>query len=387
MTRTWFDAYDAGRIGEAVRGLREQTNHPAAQALVALTENQPGDVLSWPTPSDLEALALRALAAFRCGQGDELLAISRRLSEAGARSPLCQDLLDLAPLAQMASGRRLRRITAQSPDVAMFDLRMPIPMIDTVVNGEVCRFIVDTGAEVSVIDDDIAHRMGIQRLSATGVSLDSNAGRHDVSAGLVSEWRLLGVTLEDVPVLFADLSGLKAALHCVGILGVQDLLSEFVLILDYEEGQITLSEHSSKRGWPIYFVRGRAKIAVEGCMEGGSSGLFRIDTGSNCCELTDAYVDRALADGSSWDVSEPSRVTAVAIGDAQERQERTLRSARFRSADRRTCLDLEELPVGTWLPDRSIAYAGKLGGNAFRERVLELDYPACRLRLGPLGSC
>jgi hypothetical protein len=182
------------------------------------------------------------------------------------------------------------------------------------------------------------------------------------------------------------LSGLKEALRCVGILGVQDLLSEFVLILDYANGQITLSEHSWDRGWPIYFVRGRAKIAVEGGMEGGSGGLFRIDTGSNCCELTDAYVDRALADGATWDVSELNQVTAVAIGRARERQERTLRRARFRFADGQTCLSLEQLPVGTWLPDRSIAYAGKLGGNAFRGRILELDYPSCRMRLGLPGS-
>ncbi|TFH07794.1 MAG: hypothetical protein E4H08_08900 [Candidatus Atribacteria bacterium] len=381
MDRTLFDTYDAGRIGEAMRGMRDQKDLPAAQALVALTENRPSDVLNCSVPSDLETLELRALAAFRCGEGAELLAISRRLSEIGAQTPLCRDLLDLAPLARLASGRRLRRITSKTPEAAAFDLGMPVPMIDVAVNGEVCRFIVDTGAEVSVIDDDVARRMGVRRLLTAGVSLDSNSGRHEVATGLIGELAILGLTMEDVPVLFAELSGLKEALHCVGILGVQDLLSEFVLILDYMAGQINLSEHSSDRGWPIYFVRGRAKIAVEGAMEGGSSGLFRIDTGSNCCELTDAYVDRALADGAAWDVSELNRVTAVAIGTAQERQERTLRQGWFRPAGGDTRLGLEQLPVGTWLPDRSIAYAGKLGGNAFRERILELDYPACRMRL------
>ncbi|MFC2095132.1 hypothetical protein ACFLSW_01680 [Candidatus Bipolaricaulota bacterium] len=164
------------------------------------------------------------------------------------------------------------------------------------------------------------------------------------------------------------------------------LLSEHVLAIDYQRGEIRCSTNSAQEGWPIYFVHGKPKIAVEGNMEGASRELFRIDTGSDCCELTDAYVDSALAGGALWDVSDPRKETAAAIGEAQEREERLLADTRFRPVGGWYCLSLRGLPIGTWLPDLVISYAGKLGSDAFRGRVLELDYPACRMRLSPLES-
>lgn len=327
---------------------------------------------------DADFLRHRAVAAWRTGRGADLAAAVGRLDRLNAGD--LGELKALAALGRAARDQRLRQPVLDGPGATSFDPRMRVPVIEVKVNGEAQRFFLDTGAEISVIDARAADRLAVRRPEGAEVTTHGNTGDVRTPMGLVARLEALGRAVEEVPVIVADLSNLPPQLGVSGILGAQDLFREGVLGVDYVAGRITRSASSSQDGMPIAFPYGRAIVAVEAAVEGGPVGLFRVDTGGRRSVLTNEYVDAALAAGARWTVSAPQAVEVRGIG-AASRPRRTLSAGRFCSAGLRTCVDLADVPVDTTSADSLIAYAGKLGADAFAGRRLELDYTALRVRL------
>jgi hypothetical protein len=369
-------AYDAGNFGAVLPNLRASAV-PAARALAALTDNHPQQVLDQPVSDDPHLLGYRALAAWRLGDGDALHDAVKRLPSA---DPLRAELSAMAAVSLAAKNHRLRLSDRGSPVPHAFDPKMKVPIIEARVGDRVGRFFFDTGAEVTVVDQAFAKSVGVRTPEGATVTLSGNAGETTSQLGVLDRLELLGVAVSEVPVVIADLSSLPPKLGVVGIIGVQDLLSNEVIAIDYAQGQIERLPQSRDEGWPIYFVKGRAIVAAEGRLVGGSPALFRFDTGGRNSVLATTYLDTARAAGVALEVSEPESVEVKAIGRS-ERQRRRVASAQLCFAETGGCMTLTDLPVDTTPADSLIAYGGKLGADAFVGRVVELDYPAGKVRI------
>jgi hypothetical protein len=293
------------------------------------------------------------------------------------------DLAALAAVAELTGGDQMRRADIGTPIPTGFEPSLSHVVVEMEINGEVSRMIVDTGAEMSLLDQTFADKVDVRFPSSGGVSAGTNTGHVDMAVGMIDRVACLGIEWRDVPALVADLSHLRDKLDVDGILGVQDVLSGFVLRVDYRQGRIERHAETHPDGWPIYFTQGRSLISGEGRMAGGPTGLFRIDTGGARSVLTKEYLSRSRKHGATWDVSEEQSDVRKVVTE-QVRRRRYVSRLRFVPSGLTGSLSLHDVPVDTTAADELIAYAGKLGADAFAGCILELDYPACRLRLSSL---
>ena len=370
--------YEQGRLAQAMARLRELERFPEPLLLRAVTENRPADALRAPPPRDEALLPYRAVAAWRVGDAADL---RRTVDRMTALSASDADLAAMAVVATAAGDDGMRRLVADDAREASFDPALGLPLLAARLGGREGRVILDTGAEVTVVDVTAAASLGVRLPEGAGVTLDGNAGSSEGSLGLLGRLELMGRTWEVVPVVLADLSALPAELGVVAIVAVGDLLGDAVLTLDYVAGRASVSAASRAEGVPFYLVRGRTIAGVMGRVEGGPEGLFRIDTGGRRSVLTAEYVDAAVGAGARWVLSRPEEAEVRAVGVGR-RSRRTVAEASLCLAGGGACVSLTGVPVDTTAADSLIRYAGKLGADAFAGRRLELDYPACRMRLG-----
>ena len=245
------------------------------------------------------------------------------------------------------------------------------------VNGTPMSFIVDSGAESTVLNES---RLGKLGLVATG-TFAAGAGGGDVTVGYVPHvtYQVGGATLHDQIVSAIPLDALEAPLgrRLDGILGY-DFLSRFVVELDYKHGQLHLRERDGYHhapGAPVAITLEDSTPFVDATVVlpglAPLPGHFTLDTGCLCqVSLFAPYIDEhrllaavpdakaagfsAGAGGETHQVSAP--ITALRIGD--------------RTIDRPVA-DFGRDTTGATADPES---AGLIGAIVWREFVLVLDY-------------
>ncbi len=117
-----------------------------------------------------------------------------------------------------------------------------VPIIEaSLADGSTGRFIFDTGAEVTVLDQGALERAGARSNAERAVEVHGNAGVVQSRLAVVPRLTVLGLELADVPVVPADLSALPPQIGPIaGILGVVDLLAAAgqVVRIDYAKGRV-----------------------------------------------------------------------------------------------------------------------------------------------------
>lgn len=243
-------------------------------------------------------------------------------------------------------------------------------------------FLLDTGAEATVIDQQLA--AAAQLHLGRGVDLDAAGGELGARrTGAIS------LNLEGGPVVRADaaVTDLSApakamGLPLAGVLGM-DALARFVLQIDYAAGAVRLAEPgdlpmpagqgaglgADLRVTPLPFVR--AVVTRQGCTV---EGEFQLDTGSNTAvEFWGPFAARAFpgargAPGAGLGAGGPE-VTERSRIDALEVAGRRIPDLAVNLAD-------ETRPSGA-----GETYAGVIGAPAWAGRVLTLDFPNRRMGL------
>ena len=368
-----YAPYKAGRVAEALKAMRAASKvSPAAKALVALTENRLSAVLAGKLPKDADALRYRARAAWRAGDGDALIWAVQKLALAKASDV---ELDAMAALAKQARGHWLRQGRGEVAAPTAFDARGRVPIVDVDIGGEKLRFVLDTGAEISLLDERLAAKLKVVRPPApapTGAG-SVEAPPEAPALALVDRLVALGATIESVPVLMVPSSALPPGARVSGVLAAQDLFGEAVLTIDYGAGQIVRSRDTSADGWPLVLVDGRAILAIEGALDGGETGLFRVETGQKRSVLSAEYVDGAIAKGAPWNVLTPRKGG------------RSLVAALFCPSALLGCLEIKDAAIDAAPSDVTrVAYIGRLGGDAFAGKRIVFDYAAGRLRASGL---
>lgn len=248
----------------------------------------------------------------------------------------------------------------------------------TLENGPEGLFLLDTGAQETVIDSHFAAQARLHL--GRRVDLEGRGG--DVGARRVEGvmLRVLGQGPLRLSPTVTDLSPASQAmgLSLAGILG-DDILTRFVVTLDYSAGQASLtppqnapappSDAVSIRFASLPFVR--ARVSRAGRI---AEGEFQIDTGSNTAvEFWRPFAARAFPEAKG----QPDQGLGVA-GSAVILRDHI---DALDIAGRRTGALSVNLADQTRPKDAGEAYAGVIGGPAWAGLILTLDFPRGRLWL------
>ncbi|MBV8760282.1 MAG: retropepsin-like domain-containing protein [Deltaproteobacteria bacterium] len=268
-----------------------------------------------------------------------------------------------------------------------FDLAFGgLVFVDVTVNGTPMAFVLDTGAESTVLN---ASRLGALGLTATG-TFAAGAGGGDVTVGYVPHvtYAVGGAVIRDQIVSAINLDDLEKPLgrKLDGILGY-DFLSRFVVELDYGRKQLRLRDRATYHhagGTPLPITLEDSTPYVDAQLElpkvAPLTGHFTLDTGCLCeVEISSPFTDEhellvavpnarnagfsAGAGGETHQVS--ATITALTVG-----------SHRI------------DKPVADFSRDKTGATAdpesaGLIGSIVWRRFVLVLDYKRKQVWLDP----
>ncbi len=277
-----------------------------------------------------------------------------------------------------------RPVFAQAGGSGWLDLApgVAVPVVDAVVNGEAVRALVDSGAQASVIDRDLAERLGLLRgvsvpIIAVGVSGGPQTGR---TARV--DVRLGGLSLPGMPAAALDLSPLGALRGSgppVSLVVGQDVLRTVVLDLDLPHDRLALhppATHAPPAELAAAPARTRGRELWTDVVVEGVALEVAVDTGLSSALALSEELARStglLAPGRPM-----RRTRSVTLGGASYGREvladtlelggRTLRHAP---------VSVYERGAASLIPP------GLLGSGAFRRTRAVLDLGRGRLLLAP----
>jgi hypothetical protein len=153
------------------------------------------------------------------------------------------------------------------------------------INGVTGTFLIDTGANCTVVDSTLAQHLG---LKPSGVaSLERNYSTEQAVAVIADSVRLGPKLWSDVPIVVLDLSTLSRTLArpISGVLGT-DLLATVMLKLSYSSGTAQVITDVGRGGTFVTLSRVRNRYLVPVAI-GSSTFEMLLDSGTNMTALSD----------------------------------------------------------------------------------------------------
>jgi predicted aspartyl protease len=280
----------AGRSGRSDEAVRLLTG-----VLPALRESQPQRM----------ALALEALAdtystTYRYRDAAR---VHDELARYASYLPLPVD--DDAALARILAEAPPQTIESARP-VRLKTVRNPIGSVNAAVtvNGVTADWLLDTGANYSVVSRDLAEKAGLTRLAGTGMVGAGVTGlKSPIEAAIVPRIVLGGATIDNVVVVILDAANLKvgpqgSAYQIDAILGYP-VLRALGRVTFTSQGEFLAGETAQPAAnGARMFVRGLAP-AIE-CDVDGEPLLFTFDTGASSTNFSVRYYERFRERATSW---------------------------------------------------------------------------------------
>jgi hypothetical protein len=187
-----------------------------------------------------------------------------------------------------------RRCPGNVPSVPLRQVQGALIVVSLTVNGSgPFDFMVDSGAQITTVDDHLAAQLGLQTNGTTGISGVSTFGRKAFTQ--LAQMEIGGYRVDDVLAVVDNLAQLHAADGKIrGIVG-EDFLAHFDLLIDNEHRMLCFDQTgamgSAMKGSHVALVQPYGPnhdlpftrpLVVEVRLEGGGDAvLFRLDSGSN----------------------------------------------------------------------------------------------------------
>jgi len=282
----------AGRIEESIRLLEsilpEMRKTNPARAAVAL-----------------EALANDYLKTFRYADAarayDDLLAnFSSELGKAKL-----QETKDDAGVAHVLSGAPVQTIRMHGLTRLKTE-RNPIGSLVTElsVNNVKERWLLDTGANFSVVSKTFAAKLGLKPLPGTAQTMSGLTGiENPMKIAILQELRMGGATIENVVLLIFDDANLKIDLgkesyQINGIVGYP-VFRAFGTVTFEKDGWFEGGEAAKRNaeGAPMYM---KLLVPVIECSVEGNELPFSLDTGASGTNLSLRYFDLFKGEIKNW---------------------------------------------------------------------------------------
>ena len=196
---------------------------------------------------------------------------------------ICVSLVPKAMLLVIAliilSGTLIKSAHAQSRNVDGTFL------VEVRIDRAPAVFVLDTGAERSLLDREFAQRLGLRPVGLANIQKPYSSDQTEVV--LVTNVDIQSVHIKDIKMLTNDLAASSAALgvHIDGVLG-NDILGKFAVALDYSAGSVTFGPISAiHHGVPIKLRRIGDQYFAN-LKSGGVPLTFLLDTGTNFSSLS-----------------------------------------------------------------------------------------------------
>jgi hypothetical protein len=239
------------------------------------------DVLGTPLESPvapIEALSLAADLEYLTGSYGKAERLYRRLADAKAGDPagrvtaMVKELFTYYQRNQFTRARELNfpegavlpqadlmRAFTENPyrlewsgdgreTIVPFMLTDPLPLLTVEFNGVPVVVIFDTGADMFILDDEIASALGVAKI-ASAMGKFGGGKEASTSFGKVDRVTLGGVTLHGVPVTILPTKRFSAAFAggkftVGGFIGTA-ALRQFLSTIDYANGRLVLRERTA----------------------------------------------------------------------------------------------------------------------------------------------
>lgn len=289
-------------------------------------------------------------------------------------------LLSDAPIQTVRSGGEFTML-GKWDSLGLFQ----IPLTAGAYSGS---WIVDSGANLSIISQSVAQRMGIEVSSGAGTTEGSSGGSISIHAGIIPELRLGSVILQNVPVLVAadsDLSFPKIDYQIEGSLGLP-ALAALGKVTVYKDGRIRFgggSQMQREVGSPhnLFFEKFTPVITAD---FGLGDQLFTIDTGAVGTILSADFYHESMPMNSA----EMIQLELVGAGGALVVPAYQVRDVGARLGG--SCAKLEAVQVLTQATGLADEFYGNIGQSALNSFVsFTLDFNAMRFSAsgGAAGNC
>ncbi len=172
---------------------------------------------------------------------------------------------------------------AESPVVIPFEYSgNQIVVKARINNGQEQRFIVDTGASQSVLDEATAVALGPHSSNTFAITAGSKA--LPLGYTKVSSLTMGSLTLHDIPVFIKDLSQLNE--HPAGLIGA-NILRRFTITFDFANNNLTLSDprvepqSSAATVIPAVSVFGGTALVVKALVDDHTQLNCLVDSGAS----------------------------------------------------------------------------------------------------------
>jgi hypothetical protein len=151
-------------------------------------------------------------------------------------------------------------------------------------------FLLDTGANVSAIDESLVEKFGLQSTGDT--QIEGTAGVSKARKTKVGSFSLGSSSVKDLRPTVQNLTGLldPPGGQTLGILG-NDFLKHFVVEINYRAKTMTLRDSGVEEGLSIPFQMDNGIPRLNGTLNGSISADLRIDTGASLFETEDVYLN------------------------------------------------------------------------------------------------
>jgi hypothetical protein len=306
------------RVGEVRAELEKMSPGPERDYLAGLLANRRGQV------GDSVALLSRALPALRKSEDARTSAALKTIADDytkllnyGAAAKAYDDLFALFPeqnrggtkddagVLHLLAGVRPMTIAWHKP-TRLKTSRNAIGSRTTEleVNGVREPWLLDTGANFSLVSKSFAKRIGLKVLSGSAETGSAVTGlKNSLQAGVLSSIQIGGATLHNVVVLIIDDANLKINLgdqsyQINAILGYP-VFQEMRVITFTQRGEFEAgkSAYRSGNGIPMYM---RRLVPVVNLGVNGVNLPFTLDTGAEGTDLSVRYYERFKDSDLSW---------------------------------------------------------------------------------------
>ena len=255
------------------------------------------------------------------------------------------------------------------------------PEIEVEINGNRKRFLIDTGAEFTVLASDLAEACGVEPLSSEKtLSETSTDAKVLILPAVVRELRIGALAVKNHPVIILDkkdlefkLFGLIKIFKISGILG-WNAIKRMDITLDYR-GRIVRIQKPAEKKNPArnFFWMGYPFIKV--ASPSGRVLHFGLDTGANETYVSDLIFSKIDTAGM--------KTKRVRIGGAGGKLEsvQTREIPRLQMVIGSNLLTFKGVRCGKSIEDTFFKFDGILGSDAAKDGIMRLDFTNGRFEL------
>ncbi len=169
----------------------------------------------------------------------------------------------------------------------------------TINDSQTLRFLVDTGATQSILDQDVASTLG--KFKASNISMTTGAGSVAMNYMTLNKVSIGDIVLSNVPVAVTSLASFDHLIGArpAGLIGA-NILKRFLITFDYEKKQLTLRDPSDTPDLTnVEIVKtkpalGVSGLAVDGILDGAVPVTCLVDTGAAFNNISEAVVKSIL---------------------------------------------------------------------------------------------